>query len=269
MSRVWIDGTFVDEGAAHVLALGAGVLTGLGVFESMHVTDRKAFAITRHLRRLRASADVVGVALGVSDATLRAAIAEVAHDHGGPARLRVTATAAPVPEDPASVIVHAVTIPAWPATCRLITSPWVRNERSPSSGAKTTSYVDNALALRDATRQGANEAVLCDTRGFLSEGTSSNLFLVRDGTLLTPSFANGCLAGVTRELIIELADVTENDALTVDDLHTADEVFLTSSTRNVQPVAFVDDLTVPHCPGPVTTQVAAAFAALRAHTIDP
>lgn len=269
MSRVWIDGTFVNEDAAHVPALGAGVLTGMGVFESMHVTDGEAFAITRHLRRLRISAGVVGLALGVSDATLRAAIVEVARDHIGPARLRVTATAAPVPEDPVSVIVHAVTIAPWPATCRLTVSPWVRNERAPSSGAKTTSYVDNALALRDARRLGTDEAVLCDTRGFLSEGTSSNLFLVRNRTLLTPSSANGCLAGVTRELLIELVDVIEADTLTVDDLHEADEVFLTSSTRNIQPVSFVDGLAVADCPGPVTARAAASFAALRAHTIDP
>ena len=269
MSRVWIDGTFVNEDVAHVPALGAGVLTGMGVFESMHVTDGKAFAITRHLRRLRISAAVVGLALGVSDASLRAAIVEVAREHGGPARLRVTATAAGDPDMPVSVIVHAVTIPPWPATCRLIVSPWVRNERAPSSGAKTTSYVDNALALREAKRLGADEAVLCDTRGFLSEGTSSNLFLVRNRTLLTPSFANGCLAGVTRELLVELVDVIEDDALTVDDLHAADEVFLTSSTRNVQPVSCVDGSDVPACPGPVTAQAAAAFIALRAQTIDP
>lgn len=269
MSRVWIDGMFVNEVAAHVPALGAGVLSGLGVFESMHVTDSKAFAITRHLRRLRASAAVVGLSLGVSDATLRAAIVDVARDHGGPARLRVTATAAPDPDNPASVIVHAVTIPPWPAASRLAVSSWVRNERAPSSSAKTTSYVDNVLALRDAKRLGADEAVLCDTRGFLSEGTSSNLFLVRDATFVTPSFSNGCLAGVTRELLIELVDVIEDGALTVDDLHAADEVFLTSSTRNVQPVSFIDDLAVPHCPGSVTMQAAAVFRDLRAHSIDP
>jgi branched-chain amino acid aminotransferase len=152
----------------------------------------------------------------------------------------------------------------------VVTVPWVRNERSPVAGAKTTSYAENVVALAEAHRQGAAEAILANTVGALCEGTGSNVFVASGGRLRTPSLATGCLAGVTRELLLEVIDVEEVETLTLDDLRGADEAFLTSSTRDVQPIAEVDGRLLPApLPGPLTRAAADAFAAVQAADLDP
>lgn len=268
MSGVWIDGRLVAEPDAHVPAVSPGVQIGMGVFESLVVIGGVAFALTRHLARLAASAAIVGVKVPVSDADLRDAVAAVVAANPGANKLRITVSSTGVDTSPV-VVVNAVTQPEWPDAATIVVSPYVRNERAASVGAKTTGYLDNALARQDALGRGAGEAVLCDSRGFLSEGTASNVFCVVDDVLCTPSFANGCLAGVTRELLCEVAEVHERDDLTPADLRAAPEVFITSSTRGVHPVATVDGVAVEQCPGPLTAAAGAAFEALVARTLDP
>ena len=156
----------------------------------------------------------------------------------------------------------------WPPAARLATVPWVRNERAATAGLKTTSYAENVIALRYAHEQGADEALFTDTRGRLSEGTGSNLFYVVNGHLVTPSLASGCLAGVTRELVLELVDAMVADApLAL--LRGADEAFLTSSTRDVLPVSHLDLRAFPVCLGPRTLKARDALAALQTTTLDP
>ena len=140
----------------------------------------------------------------------------------------------------------------------LATVPWARNERSAVAGAKTTSYAENVVALAYAHERGADEALFLDTRGNVCEGTGTNVFWVRDGRIVTPALSTGCLAGVTRALVVEWcgAEEVETD---LDELASAAEVFLTSSTRDVQAVRAVDGVTLP-APGPVTAEAAAVFA---------
>jgi branched-chain amino acid aminotransferase len=107
------------------------------------------------------------------------------------------------------------------------------------------------------------------TQGFLSEGTASNLFLEVDGVLCTPSMATGCLAGVTRDLLLEHLDIVERDDLTLDDLSATSEAFLSASTRDVHPIATVDDRRLPLVPGPLTRGAAARYAAVVASSTDP
>ena len=104
--------------------------------------------------------------------------------------------------------------------------------------------------------------------GHLCEGTGTNVFLVVDGMLVTPPLSSGCLAGITRDLILELADVVERD-VDPGEFAEASEAFLTSSTREVGAISAVDDTVLPEAPGPVTIEVAAAFAALVATNPDP
>jgi branched-chain amino acid aminotransferase len=144
--------------------------------------------------------------------------------------------------------------------------PWVRNERSAVAGVKTTSYAENVVALAHAKANGAGEALFANTVGQLCEGTGSNVFLVMGGDVVTPPLSSGCLAGVTRALLIEWADVVERD-LPTGALLDADEVFLTSSTRDVQAVHAVGDRELP--PGPVTQRLAALFAERAAEDLDP
>jgi branched-chain amino acid aminotransferase len=151
--------------------------------------------------------------------------------------------------------------------------PWPRNERGATAGLKTISYAENVRALADARARGASEALFLNTTGDVCEATGSNVFLVVDGRLLTPPAESGCLLGVTRALVLELCkDLgidTAESSVRPDALGAADEAFLTSSTREVQPISHVDDIALPAAPGPVTDRVVQAFRALVARDLDP
>jgi branched-chain amino acid aminotransferase len=155
----------------------------------------------------------------------------------------------------------------WPPTTTLVTVPWRRNEHSAVAGLKTTSYAENVVALAYAHERGASEALLLNTAGYVCEGTGSNIFAVIDGGVITPPLTSGCLAGVTRELVLAWCGGVEDD-LTPEALSGATEVFVTSSTRDVHPVDRLDELTFP-APGPVTAAVAAEFVRRAALDADP
>jgi branched-chain amino acid aminotransferase len=260
----------------HVSVLDHGFTVADGVFETMKVTSAGAFAVSRHLRRLLSSAECLGLQapdLGV----VREAIDQVVHDwltQGGQhGRLRVTYTSGSGPlgsdrgEGEPTLVVAATSTDPWPGTTEVVLVPWTRNERSAIAGVKTTSYAENVVALRAAQARGASEAVMANTAGNLCEGTSTNVFVVVDGIVMTPPESSGCLAGITRELVLEWFDVVERD-LPFDSLEEADEVFLTSSTRDIHPVLRVDDRRWDS-PGAVSLNLREAFAA-RAHvSIDP
>jgi branched-chain amino acid aminotransferase len=154
----------------------------------------------------------------------------------------------------------------------VVTVPWVRNERAATAGLKTTSYADNVIALAAAKEHGAVEAIFANTRGELCEATGSNVFVVVDGVVRTPPLSSGCPAGLTRELVLEwcahegLAVVEE--AMPLDVLQRADEVFLTSSIKDVFPVSAVDGRPLP-APGPVTGRVADVWARHADKGMDP
>jgi branched-chain amino acid aminotransferase len=275
MTMVWIDGRVTDAADASVAALDHGITVGDGVFETLKVVGGTPFAVRRHLARLRRSAAVLGLTVPLSDDQIRGAVKELLDAVAEPGRLRITVTGGPGPlgsgrdDVPATLLLAASPAGTWPPTASVVTVPWVRNERSPVAGAKTTSYAENVVALAEAHRQGAGEAILANTVGALCEGTGTNVFVVSDGRLRTPSLATGCLAGVTRELLLELVDGDEVETLTLDDLRAADEAFLTSSTRDVQPIAEVDGRPLPHAPGPITQAAIEAFATLQAADLDP
>ncbi len=279
MLPVWLDGALLDAGDARVLVSDHGITVGDGVFETLRTAPEPGgdrwvpFAVTRHLRRLRRSLEGLGLDLERSDGELRAAMHDVAGHIEGPGRIRLTVTGGPGPlgsaraDVPLTVFVAGSEIDGWPETGASVTVPWVRNERSAVAGLKTTSYAENVVALVRAREQGASEALFANTAGQLCEGTGSNVFVVLDGRLSTPPLSTGCLAGVTRELVCELIEVAE-DELPVSVLAEVDEVFLTSSTRDVQGQHQIDDRTLD-APGPITTEAARAFADLVARDIDP
>ena len=151
--------------------------------------------------------------------------------------------------------------PAAP-TARVAVVPWPRNERGALAGLKTTSYAENVIALAEAKRRGATEAVFANLAGHLCEGTGTNVFYVVDGELRTPTLASGCLAGVTRGLILEWVGGREVDE-PIEVLEQASEIFLASTTRDVQGVARWDDREL-EAPGPVTTEALADLAQPRA-----
>jgi len=276
---VWLDGALLEPGDARIPVFDHGLTVGDGVFETLRTAPEPGgdrwvpFAVSRHLRRLRRSLDGLGLHLDRSDDELRDAMVAVVAPLEGPSRVRLTVTGGPGPlgsarsGEPLTVFVAGSEIDGWPETGAAVTVPWRRNEHSAVAGLKTTSYAENVVALARAKGQGASEALFANTAGQLCEGTGSNVFVVLDGRLHTPPLSSGCLAGITRELVCELVDVVEED-LPLSALTDAEEVFLTSSTRDVQGQHRVDDRTLD-APGPVTREVARAFADLVGRDIDP
>ncbi len=271
---MWIDGGLVDPARAKVSAFDHGLTVGDGVFETLRVYGGVPFALRRHLDRLGASAAGLGLALPARS-VLEGAVAEVLEAAGlSDARLRLTLTGGPAPLGSGrgtagtTLIVAAATLEPFPPAAAVATVPWPRNERSPLSGYKTTSYAENVVALLHAQGAGAGEAIFANTRGELCEGTGSNVVVAREGRLVTPPRSSGCLAGVTRALVLEVCDVVEG-VLALRALADADEAFLTSSTREIQPIASVDGRPLPNCPGPLTKAAREAFALLVANDLDP
>jgi len=276
---VWLDGALVAVEDARISPFDHGLLVGDGVFETLRVYGGVPFAWRRHYERLVHSATGLGLRAPDS-ATLRAAADEVLVANGvAEARLRITVTGGPSPlgsergnAEP-TVVVAASEVRAWAPSEHVVTVPWPRNERGATSGLKTISYAENVRALAYAHDHHATEAIFLNTRGELCEATGSNVFAVVDGIVRTPPGDSGCLLGVTRALVLELcAEMgipAEEAALPADAVATADEAFLTSSTREVQPISGVDGATLPAAPGPIAERLAVAFTDLVARDPDP
>lgn len=277
--HAWVDGRLVPLDAARVSVLDHGLVVGDGVFETLRVYRGVPFAWTRHLARLRASADGLGLALPASEVLREAADAVLEENGLTEARLRITVTGGPAPPGSARGGAHptafVLAFPIEPPTpaADVVVVPWTRNEHDALAGLKTISYAGNVRALAYAAERGAGEAIFANTHGNLCEATGSNVFCVLDGVLVTPPASAGCLLGVTRALVLELCrahgiDAVERD-VPVGALARAEEAFLSSTTREVQPIARVDGVALPAAPGPVGAQLAAAFRDLVARDLDP
>ncbi|MDX2974558.1 aminotransferase class IV [Kribbella solani] len=271
--RIWLNGALLDDEAA-VSPLDHGLTTGDGVFETLKLEYGRPFAVRRHLDRLVRSA--VGLGLPTPDvAAIEAGIdAVVAADPGIPfGRLRITYTGgvSPLSSDRGTagptVLIASQQIQRPAATSAIVTVPWVRNERSAVAGLKTTSYAENVRALAYAKERGGSEAIFANTIGNLSEGTGSNIFCVYDGELITPTLDSGALAGVTRGLVLEWFGGVERD-VPMEMLAEAEEIFLTSTTRDVQAIHRADARTLT-VPGTVTSQVAKVFTDYSATNPNP
>ncbi len=208
-------------------------------------------------------------------AMFRDAVAQVlSRAHLPLGRLRITYTGGPAPlgsgrgdQSPTSVVVAAPLQPA-PRTARVARVPWPRNERGALAGVKSTSYAENVVALAEAARCGASEAIFANLAGNLCEGTGTNVGYVVGGEIRTPTLAAGCLAGVTRGLLLEWCpEVVEVDE-PVEVLDAADEIFLLSTTSDVQGVSRVDDRELD-APGPVTLRLMELWASREAQHPDP
>lgn len=270
----WVNGRIVGDDEPVITAYDHGLTVGDGVFETLKVVAGQPFALTRHLDRMARSA--AGLGLPFDAERVRAAVAETLEvSPDATLRLRITLTGGPGPlgseraPSATTLIVATAPMPSWGATADVVVSPWPRNERSPLTGLKTTSYAENVLALHDAKARGGGEAIFANTVGSLCEGTGSNVFVEYEGQLVTPPLASGCLAGVTRALLLEwVPDVVEVD-VPLDVLRTTTEAFLASSTREVQPIATVDGERLQLAPGPLTQRAAAVFAERAAADLDP
>lgn len=272
--RAWVNGELLSDPTGPAIAVSDhGLTVGDGVFEAIKVVDGVPFALTRHLARLRRSAAGLGLP-EPDESVVRRGVEAVLADQDLPlGRIRITWTGGPSPlgsgrESPTpTLVVVAAPMAAYPPTTAIVTVPWPRNERGALAGLKTTSYGENVVALARAEEQGAGEAVFGNLAGNLCEGTGSNVFYVVDGELRTPTLASGCLAGVTRALLVDWCGAREVDE-PLDVLAGASEVFLASTTRDVQPVHRCDEHTYP-APGPVTADAVETWARREAEDPDP
>jgi len=288
VTHFWINDEVVPLVDAKVSVLDHGFTVADGVFETLLVSNGQAFAVDRHLQRLTKSALGLGLA-APNLSKVASGIAQVLEvnskiDFG---RMRVTLTSGSGPlgsdrttEDTTLVISLAEQAP-WPESTTVLLVPWTRNENSPLAGLKTTSYAENVFALAAAKAHGFSEAIFCDTSGRLCEGTGSNIFLVIDDQIVTPSEESGLLRGITRDLVIELARdaglaVTERDVDPAE-LWNAEEVFITSSTRDIHPVSEVAKLDTDGNiterrsldSGLLTEKLGSIFKSHRAENLNP
>lgn len=272
---IFLNGALLDEADAQISIFDHGLTVGDGVFETAKVTGGVPFALGRHLQRLSRSAAGLGLPAPDIDAISAGAYA-VLKASGSPdqARMRITVTGGRGPlgsqrgGEPLTVLIALGELTTWTESCDVVTVPWVRNERGALVGIKSTSYAENVRALAYAGERGGSEAIFANTQGNLCEGTGSNVFLVIGGELVTPPLSAGCLAGVTRGLVLEWFGGAERD-VPMSALASASEAFLTSTTREVQPIRAVDGVALTEAPGPVTRKAAQVFSTHAAQFPDP
>jgi len=278
--RMYVAGRIVPMAEATVSALDAGLLLGAGLFETLRTYGGRPMRLAAHLARLRASGNLLRILVRETDEQIAGIISLLAAANGVPdARLRLTATRGPLAAEleddeapPATLLVTAGPMMPYPKElyetgATVVVSDIRANETDPVTFHKVTGYMTNLLALRDAHRARATEALRFNTKNRLAEGAMSNVFLVSGGRLLTPPVEDGLLAGVTRAAVLELAPAAgvaaEQRSLTVHDLLEADEVFLTNSIMEVMPVVRVERHEIGGGrPGPVTRKLAEAYRAL-------
>ncbi|HEX3496766.1 MAG TPA: aminotransferase class IV [Methylocella sp.] len=263
MMRVWQDGRIVVPEEAHVSIADRGLLLGDGLFETMAVYNAKVFDLDAHLERLASGLGVLGFVQAADLSKLRSAIARyIAAEEASSAVLRVTVTrgAGPrglaPPEAPRPTIF--MTLSPMPAVRKTPLSVHIatvtrRNEHSPLSRIKALPYLDNLLALAEARGQGADDALMLNTRGTIACASVANVFLIREGRLETPPISDGALPGTMRALVLCLAQqaglAPVENSLNASGLAEADHVFLTNSISRVMEARDCNGLPLPRRAG--------------------
>jgi branched-chain amino acid aminotransferase len=273
-----VDGELVPRSEASVSVLDRGFMYGDAAFETLRAYGGDVFAWTAHANRLAATCETLGMDHGLDAADLHDRIREtLAANAFDDAYVRLSVTRGvqpgkltPGPEVDPTVVVVVKPLPrggvdgdpVWdgPATVRTVETRRVPDAAIPAS-AKTHNYLNGILARLELRGSDADEALMLDTENRVTEGTTSNLFVVGDDGLVTPSLSAPVLPGVTRATVLELAreegiPVTER-SLSLRDVREASEAFLTNSTWEVRPVASLDDVGFEQ--GPVTQLMAALY----------
>jgi len=272
---VYVNGRIARAEDASIPVYDHGFLYGEGVYETLRTYNRVPFLYDRHVRRLRASAGYLQLDVPFSDDELASWIVDTMAAAGemqeayirvlltrGVGELTYDVRATPVPS--LVIIVKPLDDPPARAVSDgipIALVPILRNHPgSVNPIIKSNNLLNNALAMQEANRRGAEEGLMCNYRGELSECSQANFFLVRGGVALTPNTDAGLLEGLTRNFLFEVGEdlgvPVRYATLFPNDLETADEAFITSTTRELTPVTRIDDRVVGSGkPGPMTLKL--------------
>jgi branched-chain amino acid aminotransferase len=278
---VSINGTIVPPGSATISVFDRGFLYGDSVFETIRTYGGKPFALQKHLERLERSAALVFIELPVPQSVLAREIDDVVAAAGNEesyVRVMVSRGQGELGLDPALAGVSNRVMVAAPLQApakslyddgvKVVTFRTQRaTDATGAEGAKVGNYLTGVLAMREAKKVGAVEALIVDAKGRIIEGATSNVFWVQDGTLFTPPVEVGILAGITRAYVLEVAKALDLPARQVApkqrELLKAEEVFISSSIRELLPVVEVDGKVIgAGKPGPITQRLLAEFRKL-------
>ena len=286
--KIFIDGKYYDERDAKISVFDHGLLYGDGIFEGIRAYHGRVFKLKEHVDRLFYSAKAILLKIPMSPAQITRAVVEACRENkirDGYIRLVVTRGVGTLGLNPKSckrpsVIIIADKIQLYPSEyyqrgLDLITVPTTRNlHNSLNPAIKSLNYLNNILAKIEANNAGVEEAVMLNAEGFVAECTGDNLFIVKNGTVLTPPLSAGALYGITRQTVIELAEETglkvSEPNLTRYDLFSADECFLTGTGAEIVPVVKIDGRVIgTGKPGRVTRRLEDEYHALTKVSGEP
>lgn len=275
---VYLNGDFVPAREAVVSVFDHGFLYGDGIFETMRAYGGRVFQLEEHLERLLQSARILSLSMPLSPADLAGVVRETLRRNNlseAYLRLSISRGPGPIGLDPRNCPAPTVLCVAREQPGHLeelrqrgVKAMVPRTRRTPPEAldpaAKTCNFLNGIVAKIEANQAGAFEAILLNTRGEVAEGTVSNVFIYRQGTLLTPAAAAGILRGITRDTVLELARSlglrTEEALFRAEDLYRAEEMFLTNSSWELLPVIELDGRPVGSgFPGAVTRSLWESF----------
>jgi len=275
---VYLDGSLMPLSQARISILDYGFLYGFGLFETMRAYGGQVFRLESHLSRLTRSAEILGIP--VESVGLKEAVMATIQANGiSEARIRITTSIGEgkMTPDPATckkptILILAGHYQPYPEQVyrkgfRAVVSSIRRNSGSPLSRLKSANYLESMLARHEARAAGVDEALCLNEKGLLAEASMSNIFLVTDGMLMTPGLESGILAGITREVALELASrlgiSTLEQDIRLDELFHAEEAFITNSLIELMPLTEVDGKPIGSGrPGPFTRKLMAEYKKL-------
>lgn len=297
MPVIWLNNTFLDESDAALPLRDTGLLHAAGVFTTMRSTRGKVFRLAHHLKRLRDSCDALFIPLMYKDEQLIEAVEQILElNQLSDARLRLTVTRGHASNDPVhglrlepNTFLTATDVEPYPADFYqrgmtvILLDEQKLNPYDIQAGHKTLNYLSRLSALREANRRGAGEALWFNVHNYLQSGSISNVFIVKDGRLITPPTAqemldpvvreataypkSAVLPGITRGAVLDLARATGIDvklaSIDVNTLLDADEIFITNSIMRLMPVCRIERRAIGQDkPGPITLDLAARLTQL-------
>jgi branched-chain amino acid aminotransferase len=251
----------------------AGVICGWGLFTTLRIVEGEAFAFERHWRRLEKDAAMVRMTIPYAGPRVRVNLQEVIRANvvsEGCARIYLIynqvgfwRSEESMPQ--VDLVIYTAPLPAYCEPVRLTLREHGRHAASPLAGVKTISWLTNVWSVAEAQKEGFDEVILLNERGEVAECTAANVYMVKGDTILTPPLSSGCLEGVTRGVLFEIAGETgvsvKEQVLRPEDLYGAEEVFISSTNRNLIGVGEIAGHALAGAPGPVTKRVDQAFAA--------